>query len=581
MNKQDKQESTLGNKQAINLTSMSLIQDELMNTIEAASTHLETFISDRHNIKVLEDCTNALQQIRGSLELIQLYGASELAGEILTTASNLDTENPDTLDDKLSALTKGFFVLSCYFEYTQQHQVGMPVLLIPYINDIRLVNRQPLLAESYFEQGEGSYRRPLVPVQTTLNNEDIQQSIRRYRHMYQVGLLGVIKETEVAASLQLMHRAISKVSQLAKGSESDTLWWLAAHTLDAFIQGGMAITVTRKRVFSLLDKELKAIAKKGMVAFETSPLDSMLKDFAYYVAISGVDNSVFQQVTQSYHLEEVGYTDAVLQKEAAALTGPNANTVQSVVDVLRIELNVVKENIEQSQNRDDESGDNCEDTITRIQKIREILNIVGLTSSVKILDEPLVKLKAIHEGDTPLEEANKLDIVNALLYVESVVNSLEKGNFSGEKLAELNELTQSEMISTNHLHDTQLVVIDEAKNGLTIIKNALTAFSDTNFDSSNLTDIPEVLDELRGGMTILNLPRAAAIVEASKTFIQESLMSTHEVAALDHMLETFADALICLEYYLDCMKVDSNVSADTLVIAEESLVALGYTLKRT
>ena len=571
--------TTLSNKKAINLTSMSLIQEELMNTIEAASTHLETFIRDRHNIKVLEDCTGALQQIRGSLELIQLYGASELAGEILTTANNLYTENPDALDDKLSALTKGFFVLSCYFEYTHQHQVGMPVLLIPYINDIRLVNRQPLLAESYFEQGEGSYRRPLVSVQIELSNKDLQSSILRYRHMYQIGLLGIIKETEIEASLQLMHRAISKVSQLAKGSGSDTMWWLATYTLDAFIQGELAITVTRKRIFSLIDKELRAIAKKGVVAFDNPPLDSMLKDLAYYVAISGVDNEAFQQVIQSFKLEEIGYTDKVLQRESVSLTGPNANTVQSVVDVLRIELNVVKENIEQSQNSADESDDNYEDTITRIQKIREILNIIGLTSAVTILDEPLEKLKTIHASDAPFENNNKLDIVNALLYVESVVNSLEKGNFSGEKLAELNEPTQSEMISTHHLHDTQLAVIEEAKNGLTIIKNALTAFSGVSFDSSNLTDIPKVLDELRGGMTILSLPRAAAIVEASKTFIQESLMSTHEVAALDHMLEIFADALICLEYYLDCMKVDNNVSADTLVIAEESLAALGYTLK--
>ena len=55
-------------------------------------------------------------------------------------------------------------------------------------------------------------------------------------------------------------------------------------------------------------------------------------------------------------------------------------------------------------------------------------------------------------------------------------------------------------------------------------------------------------------------------------------MSTDEAAALEHMLETFADALICLEYYLDCLKVDSKVSPDTLAVAEESLAALGYSV---
>jgi len=56
-------------------------------------------------------------------------------------------------------------------------------------------------------------------------------------------------------------------------------------------------------------------------------------------------------------------------------------------------------------------------------------------------------------------------------------------------------------------------------------------------------------------------------------------MSTDEPAALEHMLETFADALICLEYYLNCMQADKNVNADTLTVAEESLEALGYAVK--
>lgn len=139
---------------------MSLIQQELTTTINEASTHLETFISERDNHKVLEDCIVSLQQIRGSLDLIQLHGACELAGEILTTATSIDIEKNEPLEEKLSALTKGFFVLSCYFEYTQQHQVGMPVLLVPYINDLRLVNRQAVMPESYFESSNASYRCP-------------------------------------------------------------------------------------------------------------------------------------------------------------------------------------------------------------------------------------------------------------------------------------------------------------------------------------------------------------------------------------------------------------------------------------
>lgn len=569
----------MSNKQAINLTSLSLIQDELMATIEHASTHLETFINERDNIKVLEDCIASLQQIRGSLDLIQLYGACELAGDILSAATQIDTEKPEHLDDKLAALTKGFFVLSCYFEYTQQHEVGMPVLLIPYINDIRLVNREALLPESYFEQIDIQYRCPKVVTPVLPSDEEAKVMMRRFRHMYQVGLLGLIKEVNVAASLSLMQRAIAKVHKRSQGTASETLWWLASHTLTAFIDGDISPTVTRKRLFGLLDKELRLLSKEGVGAFDKPLSEPLLKDLAYYVAISGVENPEFEKIKRSFDLQNVGYTETILQQEAVSLTGPSANTVQSVAEVLRIELNVIKDNIETIQSSDCEVEEGYEDTISRMQRVKEILSVVGLTSAANVIVKPLEMLNSAETKKECLCDEGNMEVVNALLYVESVINSLDKRNFSGEKLAELNKLTQNEMISSHHLHDTQLVVIAEAKRGLGTIKQLLTAFSDSGYDKAHLQGIPNVLNELRGGVTILGLPRAAAIVTASATFIQETLIATEEPAALEHMLETYADALICLEYYLDCMKVDKNVSPDTLAVAEESLHALGYGVK--
>jgi hypothetical protein len=549
-----------------------------MATIEQASTHLETFISERENLKVLEDCIGSLQQIRGSLDLIQLYGACELAGEILSTASQIDTEHPDQLDDKLSALTKGFFVLSCYFEYTQQHEVGMPVLLIPYINDIRQVNRQPLLPESYFEQGKNDYRCPKGTVPILPNDEELTIMLRRFRHMYQVGLLGVIKEVSIDSSLMLMQRASEKVHRLSKGSDSETLWWLATHALSAFKEGEINPTVTRKRLFALLDKELRILEKEGVAAFAKPLSAQMLNDLAYYIAISNVDKPEFEKIKQLFNLSDIGYTESILQQESISLTGPSANTVQSVADVLRVELNIVKENIERIQSADGVFEEDYADTIDRMQRVKDILNVVGLTSASNVIEKPLALLNTAEESKEGLSDDSNMEVVNALLYVESVINSLAKRNFSGDKLAELNQLTQNEMISSHHLHDTQLVVIDEAENGLTAIKQALTTFSDSSFDKAHLESIPALLNELRGGVTILGLPRAAAIVTSCTTFVIETLMATDETAALEHMLETFADALICLEYYLDCMKVDKNVSPDTLAVAEESLAALGYSV---
>jgi hypothetical protein len=559
---------------------MSLIQQELMVTINEASTHLETFIGERTNHKVLEDCIESLQQIRGSLDLIQLHGACELAGEILTTATSIDIEKNEELEEKLSSLTKGFFILSCYFEYTQQHEVGMPVLLIPYINDLRLVNRQAVMPESYFESSTATYRcPPSEKLAETTKTEDFTLMLRRFRHMYQLGLLGVIKDINTEHSLKLMQRAATKVYKLSKGRSSETLWWLSATALQAFIDGNIVSTVARKRLFARIDKQFRMLEKQGESILDEPLEDELLVELAYYISLVAELNDDYKKIQHLYGLNSLGYSETALQREAVSLTGPNANTVQSVAEVLRVELSVAKENMEKSQAVEDMADHDYEDTLSRVQRIKEILNVVGLTSAANVLGQPLEKLQLACKNEIPLDEESNMMVVDAFLYVESVLNSLTSRNFSGEQLAELNQQNQSEVISSNNLLDAQLVVIEEAEKGIAFIKQAITAFTDSEYDKVHIKDFSEKLQEIRGGMTVLSLPRGAAIVAACHDFIENALMSTDEMAALEHMLETFADALICLEYYLDCMKIDKNVSPDNLAIAEESLAALGYPVK--
>ena len=559
---------------------MSLIQQELMVTINEASTHLETFIGDRSNHKVLEDCIESLQQIRGSLDLIQLHGACELSGEILVTATSINIEKNEELEEKLSVLTKGFFILSCYFEYTQQHEVGMPVLLIPYINDLRLVNRQPVMPESYFESSTATYRcPPSEKLEEATRIEDFTLMLRRFRHMYQLGLLGVIKDINLEHSLKLMQRAVTKVYKLSKGRTSETLWWLSATALQAFIDGNIISTVARKRLFARIDKQLRMLEKKGEPTLDGPLEEELLVELAYYISLVAEVNDDYKKIQHLYGFNSLSYNETVLQRETISLTGPNADTVQSVAEVLRVELSVAKENMEKSQVAEGMADRDYEDTLARVQRIKEILNVVGLTSAADVLSQPLEKLQTACKDDAPLDEENNMLVVDAFLYVESVLSSLTSRNFSGEQLAELNQQNQNEVISSNNLLDAQLVVIEEAEKGIVFLKQAITAFTDSEYDKAHIKDFSEKLQEIRGGMTVLALPRAAAIVAACHEFIENALMSTDEIAALEHMLETFADALICLEYYLDCMKADKNVSPDNLAIAEESLAALGYPVK--
>ena len=58
--------------------------------------------------------------------------------------------------------------------------------------------------------------------------------------------------------------------------------------------------------------------------------------------------------------------------------------------------------------------------------------------------------------------------------------------------------------------------------------------------------------------------------------MNEVLLDDDMPAAIQHIMDTFADAIISLEYYLDSLKIDKKSDTEVLRVAEESLEALGY-----
>ena len=588
---QGKIDTSLDNKDKINLTSLNVVREELVITIEQAATQLEGFVTDRANDKLLQECTHSLQQIRGSLDLIELHGARELAGELLDTARLISQADASLEDEQLSALTKGFFVLSCYFEYALQREQGMPALLVPYINDIRIAKRQPILWESCFASSDVSFRLPQESPEAQEKSPEAQKGsseaipegdslqgmIRRFRHMYQIGLLGVIKEVRVSPSFKLMKRSIDKILKYAKGSNSETFWWLLSHTLEAFSRQDMALTMERKRLFSHLDRELKKLEKNCEPALNANVNPDYLKELAYYVVLADIDEPDFVKIKAVFGFSGLGYNERRRLAEAKALTGPSANTVSSVAETLKIELRAVKESIEfASESRDASTIDSYDEIIVSATKIRDILDVVGLKSAAQTMRQQVDTIKSWQNVGEQADPSDLLDVADAFIYVESVLDSIEKRNFSDEKLIEINGLSRKQMIINSNLADAQLVVLEEAEAGLIMVKRALNSYADSSYDRVHIKNVTKTMNSVRGGMIVLELPRAAAVVASCIQFIEGSLLATNQPAALEHMLETFADALICLEYYLDCLKVDKTTSPDTLIIAEESLAALGY-----
>lgn len=560
----------------VNLTSLNVVSDELVATIEHAAQKLEQFVTASSDGELLQACIESIEQIRGTLRLIQLHGADMLADEILSVAQTITLGEEQDLDQILSVLTNTFFILPRYLEYTQQSRRGMPVLLVPHINELRQLIQKPPISESHFFAVGLNAGYKAKSAGSAMSAKDLSALVRRLRHMFQVGLLNALQGKQTQSALGIMQRALERLEIISGDRPITRLWWVGAAALEALRLNSMELTKPRKLYLTALDRQIKMLQEKGLQGFDHQPAAVLMKELLYIAALAQKSSSKVNEVLAAYSLKPLGYTDSELRIEREVLKGPSVSTVASVAAVLKDELRNIKDTLENSSQAEDKGLGQYGELATNLNKVAEILSVVGLVAASNTLKEEAEKISGWHEASRPAEPADLIEIADALLYVESTISGLSTMALTDERLLQANTLARQDIIASSQLAEAELLVIQEAESGLALVKRALSAFAESSYDPGHIQNVSATLTSVRGGMTVLGLSRAAAVVASSVRFIEETLLMNAQSVALLQLLETFADAIIGLEYYLDNVKDNKGADDSILAIAEESLQALGY-----
>jgi len=550
-------------------TSLSLVRDELFATIEQAELSLEQFIGERSNGNLLQQAVEGLQQIRGTLKLIELTGAEMLAQEMLDQANDIPAGAGNERDDQLSALSSALYVLRRYLESVDAHRQEIPELLLPTINELRRAGGQPLLPESFFFSARLDQPRP---PRTQAASDDVHADGRRLRHMYQVGLLGYIREQNAVASLRLMGRAMERLDSLLGEQTAARLCWIAAGAIEAIIDGQLLPRRSRKQLFSRLDRELKNLL--GKPGYE--PPRAMLKELLYLVALADSKGERCEQLREALSFTSLPFTDHMLEEEYQRLAGPGHAVLRSLSSAIRDELTAVKDLLDLIE-RGSAQGESFGNLHAVLGKLGKTLGMVGLTSAGNALQAQMLVVASWSEGGEVTSEAlNRL--AEAVLYVESMVASLERGERRDVRPQEVLPGQEAESFATHQLAEARIVVVDEAQAGLSLAKRAITAYLESSGDKLHLANVPVTLQAVRGGLWFLNQGRAAMLVGACADYIQSKMLETSQMPS-EQMLETLADALTSLEYYLEAGAVlRPETTPSVLDLAEESVRALGMPL---
>ncbi len=541
-------------------TSLDLVRDELFVSVGEVEDLLQQFLEERHSGNLLQQAIEGLQQLRGTLNLIELSGAALLLEEMIALATDIPVHEGEGLNAPLSTLCNSLFLLQRYLHFCRQQGSERPELLLPVINELRShrAGAKPL-PESHFYSLDpqrvpaalrNGAREPLAP-----------RTFARLRQMFQLGLLDMIREPGQAAGIGLMKRALQRWETRLEDRVA-TLCWIASASLEALEVTPLEVTNERKRLYSRLDREIKRLVS-GQA--ETDATAALRVELLYLVALADDGSVLCDEVRRAVNLPDPGYTEASLQQAFTSLRGPGTDVMRSVAEALQEEITATKDMLDllaRNAGDTDQSLESLDASLQRLWKTLSVLDMPGISERIRQAAE---QLGSWQPGDNQVLE----HIADAVLHAELLVTRMES---DGETLSTLEADQQHTPVELKEAH---IVLVEESQAGLALARRAMTAYVESDHDRMHLMNVPDTLETVRGGLIFLGMTRAAEIIRTATRFIRETMLERQK-APVESQLEVLADALTSIEFYLESAERSSVNKGDVLALAEDSLAELGY-----
>ncbi|MFC3608317.1 Hpt domain-containing protein [Stutzerimonas tarimensis] len=549
------------------------VKGEIAETLTQARQALEAYVDNPQDVTRMRFCLTYAHQVHGTLQMVEFYGAALLAEEIERLARALLDERVANRSEALELLMQAILQLPLYLDHIQAARRDLPLIVMPLLNDLRAVRGERLLSEtSLFTPDLGDLPLPLAAdALLRLEAGELPTLLRKMRQMLQVALVAVIRNQEVAVNLGYMSKVFNRLENLSQNAPLGLLWAASAGLVEGMIDGCVTLSSSVRNLLREVDRELKLLSELGVEGFNRRPPDGLVRNLLFYVAKAPAATPRLGALKERYRLDDALFDSSAVNEQRAQLAGPDRETLRSVVGVLCEELVRVKDSLDLFVRGDRQSLSELAALQQPLKQISDTLAILSFGQPRKIILDQYALVQALASGQREVGDAILMDIAGALLYVEATLAGMAGGPGSEEGGAE-------NRLPTTDVGQIHQLVVKEARSALSDAKDAIIEFIASQWNHEHLEKVPGLLGQARGGLGMIPLERAAALLDASQRYILEEILARRAIPSWQN-LDTLADAITSVEYYLERLNDDRSSQGDHILdVAEESLAALGYGL---
>ncbi|GAA4998598.1 response regulator [Pseudoluteimonas lycopersici] len=547
-------------RDAIDFTALGWIKPELDETLRQARLEIEAYAEDPGDAGRMRACATLLHQVQGSLRMLELYAPAMVGEEMETLATTLADGNARNRDEASAALMRGVVLLPDYLERLQGGHRDIPIVLLPLLNELRAARGAPGLNESVLFAPD--LHRPLPAAASNVATDDAAQAqLAKFSDA-----LAQWPETGAPADVNVLANAAEGLIGHARDEATQRMLWVAASMAHAMQAGAVLPGAGLRQAFGGVEREARHQfdgndLRLGRADAVLEPTRQLL----YHAAQAG-EHPALQELRRTFDLDAPAPTAEELEHARGSVSGRNRALLDTVAAALKEDLLRVKDALDLHLRTGDRDVAGLQPQVESLGRISDTLGMLGLGNARHLVAEQESALHAIVGGERPAEEGALLDIAGALLFVDASLD---------DQVARLGTEAGAEDVIAGESRKVLEVLVREAVANFADARQAFVAFVETNWDHAQLSEVPRLLQEVEGALRILELPLPADYLVGIRRFTQSELIARHRVPN-GRQLDTLADALASLEYYLEALREQRPHRDDILEIAHGSLESLGY-----
>ncbi|MFV2003666.1 MAG: Hpt domain-containing protein, partial [Gammaproteobacteria bacterium] len=532
----------------IEYNSLSWVKAQLDDVLSDAQSNLNEYIENKTG-EDLENCIDHLQLIYGTLQMVEVYGASMLAEEMQHTATALLEGKVESAYDAYDVLMRAMLQLPDYLESIQAGKMDAPIMLMPLINDLRAARNEGLLSEGvlFSPDIENAELASSDYDADSIESGKLQDEVKRLRTHYQIGLLDFIRNNKERVGLQRIKAVLKSLEKVTSNSEVRHMWMIVGALVEGLLDEGIENNLTVKMLLGAVDRQLKLVLDLGETEFSNQYSKELVTNILYYVGLSTGESGSVSAVKEAYNLADLLPQDA--DESGAAIGGLNADLFDTVSKGITEDLAKVKDILELFMHSNEQNTEQLVPVAEQLGKIGDTYGMLGMGATRQGIMDQRVVLESIISGEVEVGEQVVLGIASQLLSAESELKDYiaERSGF-----IDMNRSSEDQTVPAAEYRQVVLTVVSEGLKNFSEAKEAVLSYVAGSGDKEQLDIILNRLEEVRGVAMMLPLGRVEAQIEKLQNFIRVALVNNnHQVTEEEQ--DTVADVVTSIEYFLEAL----------------------------